>query len=100
MEQVVAVADLFYEPVDKTNNQAKQHETPEIDKCIGNRLWLAFAVTKHPINAHNYEPNAKSCCKDFKKQFRLFPSEVDKIGEQIVITFSNLTAANVVFGHK
>ena len=28
MEQVVAVVNLFYEPVDKTNNQAKQHETP------------------------------------------------------------------------
>ena len=68
MEHLVTVAYLSYEPVDKTNNQAKQHETPQIDKYIGNRLWLAFAVTKHPINAHHYEPNAESSYKYFKKQ--------------------------------
>ena len=76
-EQLFAVAYLFYEPVDKTNNQAKQHETPQIDKYIGNRLWLAFAVTKHPINAHHYEPNAESSYKYFKKQCWLPPSDVD-----------------------
>ena len=27
-EQVVTVAHLFDEPVDNTNNQTKQHETP------------------------------------------------------------------------
>ena len=65
-EQVGSVTYLFYEPVDETNNQAKQHETPQIDKYIGNSLGLAFAVTKHPIKTHNYEPNAESSYKYFK----------------------------------
>ena len=68
MEHLVTVAYLCYEPVDETNNQAKQHETPQIDKYVGNSLWLTFAVTKHPINAQRYEPNAKNSYKYFKKQ--------------------------------
>ena len=58
----------FDDPVDQTNQQTKQHETPKVNKYICDSLLISFSVTHDPIEAHNHKANAENPHEYFKKQ--------------------------------